>query len=1221
MSAEPIAIEALQAAGKEPAQLQLAIGGMQCSFCRQSLERALSRLPGVRTVAVNLAHEEALIRYDGAAPTAARVTEALRSLGYTIRDRERLRSFEEAEEELDQERRRLLAAALLSGVGLAMMVPDWLRLPVAGPWLAWSMAAAATVMLVLGRRFFSMAWAAGRHGILNQHVLLSFSVLGAFAAGLIGLVNPAFPAVDFFGAAVFLMAYHTLSSYVGGLVRTRASAAVRRLLELQPATARVIRAGEEIEVPITEIAVGEAVRVRPGERIALDGEVIEGTASADESMVTGEPLPVGKAPGATVIGGSLDTDGMLLIRITKPAAESFVARVAREVETAKALKPALLILVERVLLVYVPTVLIIAVAAFLGWFAFGALAGVSELTRAVFAALTVLVMGYPCALGMATPLALIRGGGEAARRGILVRSAEAFQTLKDVRTIVFDKTGTITQGKPKVLGTPDPQLLAAAASLEQFSRHPLARAIVEAAKARGLSLPDPDTIADFHEAPGRGLSAVTGGARLLVGSPRYLAEEGIVVPEDNLPEAATLVGVARDGRLEGMIPLGDELRPDAKAIIRELSARGLEAILVTGDNRRTAEAVARRVGIQRVHAEALPADKAGYVRSLQEQGLTVAMVGDGINDAPALMQADVGVAFDAGTDIAIESADAVVMNHSLGAIADLLDIGRRSYRKTAQNLGIAFGFNGLGIPLAATGLLQPVWAMIAMAGSVTTVLLNSFGGSLVAARAGADAGALPAVAAGAADPASDTRREQESTGFSIPLIAVASLATFLSNMSAGIVNVPIAGVTGALGGALGGSDYALVAIILSYLVPFAVVMPVIGKLGDRYGHKRLFLLGLSVYAAGSLLAALSPDAGWLIAARTLQGLGGGIILDSIVFISTRIRQDRRGLALGIWRAALLSGTVGGPVIGGYLAVELGWRSLFWLPVPLAALLWLWGLVVLPELPRRDERFDWVGSLAFLVGTSALVIALAASGMETMHVGLTAAIGRTMDSMAWMLYGVAAVAAIVLWIDQKTEKHPLFDVSLYRIRPFVLGNLGTWLVCVGMFCAMMFVPLELQYVAGYSALHATEALVPLALTAIAVGIWGGQITDRMGPVQPWATGFVLMTAGFIGLVVLGASISPAWLFTIMTVTGVGMALPLAPTAVTALTTVPEASAGEAGGLFNFSHNMGRAMGLGILGAFLVLTAAGSYSLIFLITAVLMALGALLTMGLRTQKERS
>lgn len=716
------------------AQLQIAIGGMQCSFCRQSLEQALRHVPGVHSVAVNLAHEEALIRYDGATATAARIAETLRSLGYTIRDRDRLRSFVEAEEELDRERRRLLVAVLVAGTGLTMMATEWIGLPVPQAWLNVAMAVGAVLMLVLGRRFLSMALAAIRRGILNQHVLLSFSALGAVTAGIVGLYEPAFPAADFFGAAVFLMTYHTLSSYVAGLVRTRASQAVRKLLELQPATAWAIRDGREVEVPIVEIAVGESIRIRPGERIPLDGDVVEGTAAVDESMVTGEPLPVAKAPGSAVIGGSLDTDGTLLVRATKPAGESFVARVAREVEAAKALKPPILVLVERILVAYVPTVLAIATAALVGWLLAGFAFGASYGSRAVFAALSVLVMGYPCALGMATPLALIRGGGEAARRGMLVRSAEAFQALKDVRAVVFDKTGTLTRGRPQVLGTVPAELLATAAPLERFSRHPLAKAIVEAAQNRGLALADPETVDAFRETPGRGASALVGGRRMLVGSPRFLTEQGVVVPAaagSNLPESATLVGVADNGRLIGMVPLGDDIRPDAKAVIGTLAARGIEAILVTGDNRRAAQALAARLGITRFVGEALPADKAEYVRVLQAQGLRVAMVGDGINDSPALMQADVGVAFDAGTDIAIESADAVVMNHALTAIPDLLDIGRRSYAKTAQNLAVAFVFNGIGIPVAATGLLQPVWAMAAMVASVSAVLLNSFGGQLV----------------------------------------------------------------------------------------------------------------------------------------------------------------------------------------------------------------------------------------------------------------------------------------------------------------------------------------------------------------------------------------------------------------------------------------------------------------------------------------------------------
>ena len=724
--------------------LQIAIGGMQCSFCRQSVERALQKVPGVHSAAVNLAHEEALIAYDGAEATQARVAQTLRSLGYSIRDREKLRSFVQAEQELDEERRRLLIAGLIAGSGLVMMIAQWSGSAAAGPWVSYAMALGAVFMLAWGRRFLGMAWAAARRGILNQHVLLSLSALGAFAAGAIGLFRPSFPAVDFFGAVVLLMSYHTLSSFVAGVVRTRASQAVRKLLELQPATARVLRDGEEVELAVADIAVGETVRVRPGERIPLDGWVVAGVAAVDESMVTGEPLPVTKQPGTAAIAGSMNTDGMLAIRVGKPSTESFVARVAREVEAAKALKPAILVLVERILAVYVPVVLGAAVAALAGWLLAAAVFGVGDGQRALFAALSVLVMGYPCALGMATPLALIRGGGEAAARGILVRSAEAFQTLRDVRVVVFDKTGTLTEGKPRVIGTVsavgtlDADVLATAAALERYSRHPLAVAIHGEAQARALDVPDHPE--DFREAPGRGVSARLGASRVLVGSPRYLQESGVALPsrpQTALPVGATPVGVARDGRLLGFILLGDSPRPDAEGVVRDLRRRGIEPVMVTGDNRRAAEALAARLGITRVHAQTLPDEKAGIVRELQRGGARVAMVGDGINDAPALMQADIGVAFDAGTDIAIESADAVVMSHRLGAVADLLDIGKRSYAKTAQNLAVAFAFNGIGIPLAATGLLQPVWAMAAMAASITAVLANSFGGPLIQRSAGA----------------------------------------------------------------------------------------------------------------------------------------------------------------------------------------------------------------------------------------------------------------------------------------------------------------------------------------------------------------------------------------------------------------------------------------------------------------------------------------------------
>jgi Cu+-exporting ATPase len=715
-----------------PIRLQIGIGGMQCSFCRQSIERALQRLSGVSRAAVNLAHEEALIEYDGAPTTLASVTNLLRSLGYSVRDQNKLLSFEEDERLLDAERQRSLVSTLISAAGLLMMIALWVQAPIPhGALTDWMGALSGFVVFVFGFRFLAMAVAALRRRILNQHVLLAFGAIGGYIAGVIGLFDRALPASDFFGAAAFLMTYHTLSSFVAGLVRTRASQAVRKLLELQPDTAHVVRDGKEAELPIEQIIVGDLLRVRPGERLPLDGTIVDGAAALDESMVTGEPLPVTKTPGADVIAGSIATNGTLLIRVTAPASESFVARVAREVEVAKALKPAILVLVERVLEVYVPAVLAIASAALIGWVAYGAVSGHIDWTRAAFATLSVLVMGYPCALGMATPLAMIRGGGEAAQRGIIMRSPEAFQVLKDVRVVVFDKTGTVTFGKPTVTSATSEGALTLAASLEQFSGHVLAQAIVAHAKDRGASFVEPE---DFNEIAGRGVSGRIDGDDALAGSLRFLREEGIEVPTgvgDDLAPSSTIVGVACAGRFVGSLALSDEPRPDAGAAIAELKRRGIEPIMITGDNERAANAVAAAVGIERVIASALPHEKVEHVRALQRGGTRVAMVGDGINDAPALMQADVGIAMGAGTDIAIESADVVVMSHVLQSIPDVLDISRRSYAKTAQNLALAFSFNGVGIPLAATGLLYPAWAMAAMAASVTTVLLNSFGGRLV----------------------------------------------------------------------------------------------------------------------------------------------------------------------------------------------------------------------------------------------------------------------------------------------------------------------------------------------------------------------------------------------------------------------------------------------------------------------------------------------------------
>lgn len=456
------------------------------------------------------------------------------------------------------------------------------------------------------------------------------------------------------------------------------------------------------------------------------------------------------------------------------------------------------------------------------------------------------------------------------------------------------------------------------------------------------------------------------------------------------------------------------------------------------------------------------------------------------------------------------------------------------------------------------------------------------------------------------------------------VVGITSLATFFSNLSSTVIYVPMPEIVRAFGG--GELVFAFIAI--AYLVPFAVIMPVIAKIGDVYGQKRVFLFGLGLYALTSLLAGLTLNFNAFIALRTLQGLGGGIILVSMVFIVRQLPEERHGVALGVWRAALLSGTVGGPVLGGYIAAALGWPAIFWTTAPVAALLWVWAAVSLQELPfDRARRFDWIGATAFMVAFFSLVIGLASAGMlRTMHgtrmqggamSGMPMEGGgllNTITERAPLFLGVFLAGLVVLAINQKTNREPLFDASLLRNRPFILGNLGTFFVCVGMFAAMMFAPLELRNVFGYSELQAANILVPMAVTAIVFGVWGGRLTTRFGIAPPWAAGFVFTAASFIALANLGSLLSPLWLLVIAAAAGVGQGLPLAPTAVAALTGVPAEASAEATGLFNFSHNMGRAVALGGLGALLFANDPNSYASIFWVSALSMVAGAALTLGL-------
>jgi len=776
------------AARPDRARIRARIGGLHCSLCTGTIEKALGRMPGVDKVAVSLTHEQALVEFDPCVVQAEALLQTLRDIGYTVHDPRKLRSFDEEERELVHEGRRFVAATVMSLMAIAFIVNAaapwsvavdvmataslaafaalvlWSRGAAAALAAALALGALAVALLVLraqgaiapaavpwivgalafgtvfgvARHIFTMALQSVLRGILNQHVLLEAAALAGLAGGVFGLAfgREGHPTAPFFAVAVLVSTYHLFSEWLSLIVKTRSSQAVKRLLDLRPDTARVARAGREEEVPVEAVAVGDLVRVRPGERIPVDGVVTDGRSSVDLALVTGEPMPVERRAGDVVVGGSINGTGTLLVRVAAVGEESFLHRIAREVEDARALKPGILHLVDRVLRVYAPLVLTVALLAVLGW-SLGSylVTGSADLERAVFAALSVLVMGYPCAVGISAPLSIVRGAGEAAERGILMRTGEAFQGYRLVSRIVLDKTGTLTEGRPSLreIVTTDLgeiELFEIAAAAESASEHPLARAIVQAAFERGIT---PPGVEGFEAVPGLGVVARIRGAETLVGSPRFLAERGVDLAaiaarisklESN---AHTVIAVARGDRCLGLLAFGDRLRADAGGAVAALRTAGLETILVTGDNEPAARAIASQLGIETVHAGVLPAEKAGIVRRLQTQG-RVAMVGDGINDAPALMQADVGIAMGSGTDIAIDSADIIILTSRLTALTEAREISRASYRKMLQNVTLAFLFNGVGVPLAATGLVHPVWAMGAMAASVTLIFFNSLWG-------------------------------------------------------------------------------------------------------------------------------------------------------------------------------------------------------------------------------------------------------------------------------------------------------------------------------------------------------------------------------------------------------------------------------------------------------------------------------------------------------------
>jgi len=742
-TAHPSDRDARDAQGLE--QVQLQITGMTCAACANRIEKGLSRLPGVARANVNLALETAHVEFSPTAVTVADVIRKVEQLGYqaVVKKEERESEKDHRRRDIDRQKRRFALSAVLSLPLLWTMaghfsflsflwVPGWLM----NPWV--QLALATPVQFVVGGPFYVGACKALRNRSANMDVLVALGTSAAYFYSLFLTVEWALtssghtdaPALYFETSAV-LITLIVLGKLLEALAKGRTSEAIKTLMGLRAKTALVIRDGREIRIPAEEVTVGDIVLVRPGEKIPVDGEVLEGSAAVDESMLTGESMPVEKGPGDPVIGATVNLNGMLKVRAAKVGKDTTLAQIIRVVEEAQGSKAPIQRVADVISGVFVPVVVGVALATFLVWFVWAA---PGDFAKALRNAIAVLVIACPCALGLATPTSVMAGSGRAAELGILFRGGEHLELTHRIDTVVLDKTGTITKGKPELTDVipaagDEREFLRLVAAAEKPSEHPLAEAVVRGAAERGVEIPAAEA---FEALAGHGVRAVVEGKEVLAGNRRLMARYGVELPERTLEavrkleeEGKTAMLAAVDRVYAGTAAVADTLKETSRDAIARLKAMGIEVIMLTGDNERTARAVARQAGIDRVLAEVLPEGKAEEIRKLKEQGKRVAMVGDGINDAPALAAADIGMAVGTGTDVAMEAADVTLMRGDLTAIADAMAISRKTMANIRQNLFWALAYNSLGIPVAAAGFLAPWLAGAAMALSSVSVVLNA----------------------------------------------------------------------------------------------------------------------------------------------------------------------------------------------------------------------------------------------------------------------------------------------------------------------------------------------------------------------------------------------------------------------------------------------------------------------------------------------------------------